>query len=69
MEKRPLIKADLLIHAVKTKTHKVTIAMMNPKDIPNYDTDYIRILMGGTEIIPSDSVERGMLYVSTQQLR
>lgn len=69
MEKRPLISADLLIQAVKTRTHKVTVAMMNPKDVPNYDVDMIRLTLGGTDIIPSDQVERGMLYVSTQQLR
>lgn len=69
MEKRPLVKVDLVIKAVKTRSHKITVAMMHPKDMPNYDMDMIRLMLGGTEIIPSEAVERGMLYFNSTQLR
>jgi hypothetical protein len=69
MKQPPLIQASLLIQAVKSRTHKVTLARINPQDIPSVDLTLIRMALGGAEILPSQDVERGYLYVTTKQLR
>jgi hypothetical protein len=69
MEKRPLIQASLLLHAIRTATHKVTMAMIHPQDAEQFNLAHLRALIGGVDILPSDSVERGMLYVSTKEIR
>lgn len=69
MEKRPLVPIDLVIQEVKCRICKVTMAMMNPKDMAVYPVQVIRVMIGGTEILPSEEVERGYLYIHTKALR
>lgn len=68
MEKRELIPADLLIHAIKSGANKVTLAMIHPDDVQRVSMVHLRILLG-CEILPQHDVERGYLYVNTKQLR
>lgn len=66
---RPLITADLLIHAIKSGQTKVTMAMIHPDDAKKVSIGHIRILLGGAEILQQHTVERGMLYISTKSVR
>lgn len=65
---RPIVAADLLMRAIRGRTHKITMALIHPQDMAKVDMVLLRVGLS-CEILPSADVERGMLYLSIKPLR
>lgn len=62
---RPLIPFDMLVSAVRSRTHKVTVATIHPDDVDRVPLDLVSNLIGGVPIVQSHTVRRGELFVET----